>query len=94
MKQPKQSVRSKVEKQMPEFADEVAGLSVEQLNSRLAELAKASEAVRQAKEADEGLEEAQANVSLLAAPYREAKSAIGLKTTFIVGLIQEKGGDV
>ena len=91
-KKPKASLSEKVQKEMPEFASEVAGLSAQDLNNRLAELAKAAEQNEQAREGDEDLEEARANASQLAAPYNDAKKVIRLKSRYIIGLINEKGG--
>lgn len=82
----------KVEKEMPEFVAEVAGLSVQELDARLATLAKNNEAVEQSKEADEDLASAKEAVKQFNAPYREAKAAIRSKTSYIVALIEEKGG--
>lgn len=92
MARPKKSVQEKVQEDMPEFASEVAGLSVGDLNNRLAKLAKDSEANEQAQEDDEGLEKARAEASELAAPYRDAKKAIRLRSRYIIALINEKGG--
>ncbi len=88
----KLDIAAKLSKENPEFVAEVQGLSVEQLDARLAQLAKDGEAVEDAKEADEELEATQSHASAMAAPYREAKKAIGLKRKFLVGLIKEKGG--
>lgn len=83
----------KVQKALPHFADEVNGLKVEELNSRLVQLAKDMSATDDAKEADEGLQAAKESAKELGAPYREAKRDIRLKTTYIVELIKEKGGE-
>lgn len=93
MEKQKKSVKETVQRDMPDFADEVAGKSVEELNDRLAVLAKNQEELQQAKEADEALEQARAAASELAAPYREGKKALVLKTRYIIGLIKEKGGE-
>jgi hypothetical protein len=85
-------MNNKIEKEMPEFVSEVVGLSVEQLDARLAELAKAYEATSKAQEEDEQLQTARMTARELAAPYRDAKKAIRMKNSYIVGLIEEKGG--
>ena len=92
MAKPKKSLQQKVQEEMPDFAGEVAGLSVDQLNNRLAEQAKAGEWNEQAKEDDEELEEAQATASELAAPYKDVKKAVRLKSRYLIALIKEKGG--
>lgn len=89
----KVSVSQKCQKEMPDFCDAVASLSVDELNARLAQLAKDAEQVRQAKEADDDLAEAQEKATLLAAPYRDGKKAIQLKTSYLISLIKDKGGD-
>ena len=92
MARTKKSVQEKVQEEMPEFASEVAGLSVAELNNRLAKLAKDSETNEQAQEDDEDLEKARGEASELAAPYRDAKKAIRLRSRYVIGLIKEKGG--
>ena len=93
MNKPRISVKNKVEKDFPEFAGEVAGLSIEELNARITHCAKASEAVQGAKEADEELENTKELVKQLLAPYREALAANRLKTRYLIALIKEKGGE-
>lgn len=92
MAKPKKSLQQKVQEEMPEFAGEVAGLSVDQLNTRLANLAKDGEKNEEAKEDDEDLEKAHAEAKELGAPYRDAKKAIRLRSRYIIALIKEKGG--
>jgi hypothetical protein len=92
MGRPKKTFTQKVQEEMPEFANEVAGLGVPDLNSRLAVLAKANEENEQLKENDEDLEAAKNEASELAAPFRDAKKALRLKTRYVVALIKEKGG--
>lgn len=91
MNKPKVSISEKVQKEMPEFAAEVANLSSDQLDERLAQLAKDAEAIETAKEEDEGLEEARAKAVELTAPYRDGKKAIRLKSRYIIGLLKDKG---
>lgn len=88
----KQSIQTKVQNDHPEFVDEVAGLSIEQLDSRLAQLAKDNQAVNESKETDLELTEALKHSSSLGAPYREAKAAIKNKSVYLISLIKEKGG--
>ncbi len=88
----KLELKLKVEKEMPDFANEVAGLSVDDLNGRLSQLAKDYEEIQTAKEADEDLESLRSAASEAAAPYRDGKKAVRLKSSYIVALIKEKGG--
>ncbi len=92
MSKNKVSIQEKLAKDNPEFCAEVAGLSVEQINGRLAQLAQDREALNQAKEADEALEDARALSQELAAPYRDGKNAINQKSSYLVALLNEKGG--
>lgn len=73
----------------PEFMREVQQLSPEQLDRRLSQLAKDAEAVQQAQEADETLQQAKAELKELNAPYREGKVAIKLKTRYVIHRINE-----
>lgn len=92
MARQKKTLQEKVQEEMPEFAGEVAGLSVDQLNGRLANLAKDSETNETAMEDDEELEKAKAHASELGAPYRDARKGIRLRSRYIIALIKEKGG--
>lgn len=93
MARPKKSPLEKLREEQPSFVDEVVGLSVDQLNNRLARLAKDAELNEEAKEDDEDLAKAQAEASELSAPYKDAKKMIRLKSRFIISLIKDKGGD-
>jgi hypothetical protein len=76
----------------PEFADEVSGLSVADLESRLASLAKHAEEISVAKEESEALKDARARLAELSGPFNDGLKAVKLKTKYIIGLIKEKGG--
>jgi len=85
------SLEQQVKEEMPEFVSEVASASTEQLDARLAQLAKDLEAVNDAKEADEELKEARETASAMAQPYRDAKKHIALKSRYIVSLLKDRG---
>lgn len=93
MARQKKTIQEVVQTEFPEFFSEVAGLSTDQLNNRLATLAKNLEESETAKEEDEELEEAKATATELGAPYRDAKKALRVKSKFIIGLLKEKGAD-
>lgn len=93
-KKPKKSFVEKIQEEMPEFANAVDGSSVEQLEKRLSDIAKAGEALEQKKEDDEELEQAQANASELGAPYRDGKKELRKQTKYIIRAIGDKGGKV
>lgn len=94
MSKAKKPIETQVQESMPEFAGEVAGLSTQELDARLSELAKGREQNADAKEADEQLELARTMVSELSAPYREAEKALKLKSKYIIALIKERVGSV
>jgi hypothetical protein len=93
MARSKKTIQELVQGEYPEFANEVAGLSADQLNNRLATLAKNLEESETAKEDDEALEQAKAEASELAAPYRDAKKALRAKSKYVISLLKEKGAD-
>jgi hypothetical protein len=86
-------MKTKVQKQYPDFVDMVDSMTVDQLEDRLNIYAKEQEKVKKAKEADMDLKNAKELASELGAPYADAKKAIDLKTSYIISLIGEKGGD-
>lgn len=90
MNKGKKSLQDKIKEAFPEFYEELLLKSEAELNDRIAQLAKDSESVQDAKEADEGLAEAQAKSTELGAPYREAKSAIKLKIKYIIQILKNE----
>ncbi len=88
----KKSVAEKITKELPDFVNEVVGLSVEDLNSRVLGLAKGIQGIEDSKEEDEELESAKALVSELSGPYTEGRRVAKLKTKYLISLIKEKGG--
>lgn len=92
MNKPKKSIQAQVKEDMPEFYDESLGLSVEQMDARLAQFAKDLEAIQDTKADDEALREASEKLSQLRAPYLESKKAVKLKSKYLIALIKEKGG--
>jgi hypothetical protein len=90
------NVATKTQKEFPEFVNEVANLSVGDLNNRLLALTIASADNDTAQENDEELEEAKEKAAFFAAPYRDARKAVKLKTRYILSLLegkQEKAGE-
>ena len=77
-----------------EFVSEVEGLSVEQLEKRLSDLAKGLESNARAKNDDTGLEDARATVRELSGPYNDTAKAVRLRTKFVIELIGVKGGKI
>ena len=90
----KKSLEETVREEYGTFYEEVAGLNVGDLEKRLSTYAKEYEKVDTSKEQDDALKNAQETAKEMAAPYKDAKKAIRLKSKFIVQLISDKGGDV
>lgn len=90
----KKTLEDKVREEYEHFYQEVIGLSVGDLEKRLATYAKEREKVDVAMDQDVELKETRAKAKDLAAPYNESKKALKLKNKFIVQLISDKGGDV
>lgn len=88
----KKSIQEKVQAEFPEFAEEIASLGINELNGKLASLAKGLQESEEAKEKDEELERTKLLATELAAPYRDVKKAVGLKTKYVISLLKEKGG--
>lgn len=89
----KKDIRTIIQKQFPEFIDAVDGLSTDEIEKRISGYAKESQNVDDAKDADEGLADAKAQVAELSAPYKDAKKAINLKIRYLIQLLKDKGGN-
>lgn len=87
----KKTIEQVVAKEMPEFAQEAATLSADDLSGRLAQFAIDFDEVEKAKEADEELENTRKKLSELGAPYKDSKKALRLKSKYIISLLKEKG---
>ena len=74
----------------PEFAKEIESLTKDQLKERVYQLQKGLEESEAHKEANDELKAARANVSELNAPYRDVKTAVKLKTKYILELLDKK----
>jgi hypothetical protein len=86
--------KKKVETNYPDFVSEVVGLSIENLESRILMYTKERERFLDQKEKDEELQKVSELKKELEAPYRENATAIGLKVKYLLGLLEEKGGEV
>lgn len=74
----------------PEFVKEMFGLTIDQLKERVYQLQKGLEESEAHKDTNDELKAARANVSELAAPYRDVKAAVKLKTKYILELLDKK----
>lgn len=88
------SLQEKVDEKYPEYSGEVMGLSVQQLDQRIAELQKTLEDAAQFQEEKNGeaIKGLQAQLKDLKDDYNEVKKAVALKTKYLVSLVREKGG--
>ena len=89
------NTKKTVQKEYPDFADAIAGLSVAELESRLLGLAKENEKLADIKEEKIGqrLRDLGDQKKELEGPYKDTSKAIRLKSRYIMMLIGEKGGD-
>lgn len=90
----KKDIKHEVQKKYPDFSEAVDGLSVGDLETRLSTYAKELVKIKEAKEADEKLNDVLALKAELEGPYKDAKKAVELKSEYMVTLIREKGGQV
>ena len=91
MAKQKKGVKQTVEELYPDFTSEVGALSLDSLEKRLSNYAKRAEEIEEAKESDEELEKTKELLSELAAPYRDGKKEVRLKSRYIISLIKERG---
>lgn len=84
--------QGKMQKDMPEFCDSCQGLSVQQLEQRIATYQKELQDSETHKEGNDLLRKAIAEAKELGAGYREVKKDTGRKTRYLIELIREKGG--
>lgn len=87
------AVKTKAQKDYPEFTDSVDHLKIEELESNMLRMAKYREETEMAKKKDEVLEKAKNEVRELSAPYNDALKALKIKMAYLGILIQEKKGD-
>lgn len=83
-------MKTKVQKQYPDFTAEVDNLPVEALKSRIVQLQQALEESEAHKEENESLKSARTEVTELSGPYRDVKKAVKLKTSYLIELLKEK----
>jgi hypothetical protein len=84
----KKNIREFVQKELPDFVNEVSGLSSQDLDARLAQLAKDIQAVDDAKDADEELQSLSDSLKVARGPYQDAKKVLRKKTSYIIDLLK------
>ena len=77
-----------------DWKDAVATMSVDDINSRIAEVAKAEELNQRAKEDDLDLARLKEEVATAGAQYKEATKANKLKIKFAMRVLGDRGVDV
>jgi len=85
----KEALKTKVEKEYPEFVDSLQGSGKESLDQNLLIYAKYREEAELGKKEDEGLQEAQERARELAKPYNDAIKALKEKLAYINIRIEE-----
>jgi len=84
------ALKTKAQKDFPEFTDSVDSANLEELEKQLLRYAKYREETEMAKKKDEALEKAKNNVKELQAPYNETLNALKIKTAYLGLLIEER----
>ena len=84
------AIKTKVEKEYPDFADATGGLQLEELEKKLSLYANYREETELAKAKDATLEEARERAKILAQPYGDALKALKMKLAYIHVLLNEK----
>lgn len=87
-----EKLKSKVEREFPEFTSVVDGMSVEELDARLLALAKHQEEVDEALANNQELEQLKERIKEIKEPFMSTKKALKLKMKYVHALIKEKGG--
>lgn len=93
MARAKKSNKEKVQKDYPEFVEEVQGLQVAELEKKIATYAKEQEKAVKFKEEDEELKRVSELKAELEGPHKDIAKALKLKIRFLCELVKEKGGD-
>jgi predicted transcriptional regulator len=75
----------------PDFRDNAQQMGKEELNTKIAEVAKLEQANQEAKKADPKISKAKEEMKNLTAPYREDSKAHKLMTEFLVWVAESKG---
>jgi hypothetical protein len=84
-------LKKKVQKKHATFCEAVDGLSLEDLRKNMLMYAKYKEETLTAKENDEELKSAKAQVAELSGPYNDTLNALKLKISYIYALLAEQG---
>lgn len=87
----KEAIKTKVEKEFPDFVDMITAADLQSLEKNLYIYAKHREETELALSEDEALALAKEQVKEMSAPYRDAIKALKLKMAYINLLIEEKG---
>lgn len=83
-------LRTKAQKDYPEFTDSVDNAQLADLEANLLRYAKYREETEMAKKKDEDLDKAKNLVKELQAPYNETIKALKVKTAYLGLLIEER----
>jgi FtsZ-binding cell division protein ZapB len=87
------ALKTKAQKDYPEFTDGVDNLQLAELEANMLRLAKYREETEMAKKKDQALEKAKEMAKELQAPYNDALKALKIKMAYLGILIQERKGN-
>lgn len=87
------ALKTKAQKDYPEFTDGVDSLQLAELESNMLRMAKYREETEMAKSKDEALAKAKEMSKELQAPYNDALKALKVKMGYLSLLIQDRKGN-
>lgn len=88
------SIAERVEKQIPEFIEECAAMSPDEMRARLATLAQHEAEIDTAEENDVALQTSKQEVKDLKAPYADSRKLVRLRTKYICLQLDEADAGV
>jgi ABC-type Na+ transport system ATPase subunit NatA len=88
----KKDIRKQVQKELPEFADEVNSLSVADINNRISKLAQDLNELKETEEADEYYQDLKEKIKAARSVYSDSKKIFSLKTKYLIDELKSKGG--
>jgi hypothetical protein len=82
---------NKIQKEYPDFCNEVQSLTADELKARIVALQQALDESEEHKAQNMDLRDARHVVSELAGPYRDVKKAVKAKTSYLIELLKNQG---
>jgi hypothetical protein len=88
---PRQSAKDPFEALDSDFKDTISGSTVDEINARIAEVAKSEEENQKAKKDDQDLAEKKAQATEAGAQYKEASKMNRLRIRYAMRVLGDKG---